>query len=53
MATPQQKRTPPENLELPVEEVLQRAKPHPPYGEHVIEDLTDEEVEAFLEAVVR
>ncbi len=53
MATPQHKHTPPENLELPVEEVLRRAKPHPPYGEHVIEDLTDEEAEAFLEAVAR
>lgn len=53
MATPQHKHTPPENLELPVEEVLRRAKPHPPHGEHVIEDLTDEEAEAFLEAVAR
>ena len=53
MATPQRKRTHPENLELPVEEIFRRAKPHPRYGEHVIEDLRDEEAEAFLEAVLR
>ena len=40
-----------ESLELPVEELLKRAKPHPPYGEDVIDDLTPEEAEAFLEAV--
>ncbi len=38
------------SLELPVEELLRRAKPHPPYGEDVIDDLTPEEAEAFLDA---
>jgi hypothetical protein len=52
MPIPQPKRTPSESLELPVDEVLRRAKPHPPYGEHVIDDLTDEEAAAFLEAVL-
>ena len=52
MPTPQPKRTPPESLELSVDEVLRRAKPHPPYGEHVIDDLTDEEADAFVEAVL-
>ncbi len=42
-----------ENRELPVETVLQRAKLHPPYGEHIIADLTDDEAEAFLEAALR
>ncbi len=41
-----------EHLELPVEEVLRRAKVHPPYGEDVIDDLTQEEAEAFLDAVL-
>lgn len=40
-----------ESLELPVEELLRRGRPHPPYGEHVIEDLTPEEAQAFLDAV--
>lgn len=34
-----------------VEELLRRAKTHPPYGEDVIDDLTAEEAEAFLAAV--
>ncbi|HYN33417.1 MAG TPA: hypothetical protein VES40_12390 [Ilumatobacteraceae bacterium] len=42
-----------EPRELRVETVLRRAKPHPPYGEHVIADLTDDEAEAFLEAALR
>lgn len=41
-----------EHLELPVEEVLRRAKVHPPYGEDVIDDLTQEEADAFLDAVL-
>jgi hypothetical protein len=40
-------------LELPVEELLKRARPLPPYGEMVIDDLTPEEGEAFLEAISR
>jgi hypothetical protein len=39
------------DLELPVEELLRRARPLPPHDEMVIEDLTEEEVAAFLEAV--
>lgn len=41
-----------ESLELPVEEVLRRGRVHPPYGEDVIDDLTPEEAEAFLDAVL-
>lgn len=40
-----------DSLELPVEELLQRGRPHPAYGEQVIEDLTPEEADAFLEAI--
>ena len=35
-----------ESLELPVEELLRRAKPTPPPEEFVIDDLTPEEGEA-------
>ncbi len=38
------------SLELPVEEALRRARPHPPYGGDVIDDITPEEAEAFLDA---
>ncbi|MDZ7676365.1 MAG: hypothetical protein U5K30_15020 [Acidimicrobiales bacterium] len=41
-----------EHLELPVEEVLRRVPVHPPYGEDVIDDLTQEEADAFLDAVL-
>lgn len=51
MSTPEPQPDKPECLELPVEELLKRAKPHPPYGELVIEDLSPEEAEAFLEAI--
>lgn len=44
--------TPHDSLELPVEEMLRRGRPHPPYGEQVIDDLTPEEAEAFLAAVL-
>jgi hypothetical protein len=40
-----------QHLELPVEELLRRVKPMPPLEDLVIEDLTPEEGEAFLEAV--
>jgi len=52
MADP--KRTPHEThrRELSVEAVLQRSRPHPPHGEHVIDDLTDDEAAAFLAAVL-
>jgi len=39
------------HLELPVEELLRRARPLPPHDEMVIEDLTEEEGAAFLAAV--
>jgi hypothetical protein len=52
MSTPQPEPTPNESLELPVEELLRRGKAHLPYGEQVIEDLTSEEAEAFLAAVL-
>lgn len=41
------------HLELPVEEVLRRAKPYPPREELVIDDLTDDEEKAFWEAISR
>lgn len=53
MATPQHQPHRTESRELPVETVLERAKPHPPYGEHIIDDLTDDEAEAFLDAALR
>ena len=52
MPTPQPKPSANESLELPVEELLRRARPHPAYGEHVIDDLTAEEADAFLDAVL-
>jgi hypothetical protein len=52
MSTPHQAPEHDENLEPPVDELLQRAKVHPPYGEQVIDDLTPEEADAFLDAVL-
>ena len=40
-----------EHLELPVKELLRRARPLPPHEEMVIEDLTEEEGAAFLTAI--
>lgn len=40
-----------QHLELPVEELLSRARPLPSHDEMVIEDLTAEEGEAFVLAV--
>jgi hypothetical protein len=40
-----------QHLELPVEELMRRARPLPPHDEMVIEDLTEEEGAAFLAAV--
>ena len=37
-----------ESLQLPVEELLRRARPLPPGDEMVIGDLSDEEGEVFL-----
>ncbi|MBV9685239.1 MAG: hypothetical protein JO046_25820 [Solirubrobacterales bacterium] len=39
------------HLELPVDELLRRARPLPPRDAMVIEDLTEEEGAAFLAAV--
>ena len=52
MSTPQPDSARTENLELPVEELLRRGRPHVPYGEQVIDDLTPEEADAFLDAVL-
>ena len=40
-----------ESLELPVEELLRRARPLPPHDEMVIDDITEEEGAAFLAAL--
>ena len=39
------------HLELPVEELLRRARPMPPHEQMIIEDLDDEEGAAFLAAL--
>ena len=41
----------PEHEELPVEELLRRARPFPSHEEMAIDDLSDEEAAAFLAAV--
>ena len=40
-----------ESLELPVPELLKRARPLPPRDEMVIDDLSEEEGRAFLAAL--
>lgn len=40
-----------ESLELPVEELLRRARPLPPRSETTIEDLSEEEADAFFAAI--
>lgn len=40
-----------QHFELPVEDLLRRARPLPPHDEMVIEDLGAEEGEAFVLAV--
>jgi hypothetical protein len=52
MSTSLPEHTPSENLELSIEELLRRGRPHAPYGEQVIDDLTPEEADAFLAAVL-
>ncbi|MGH9156683.1 MAG: hypothetical protein ACRD1K_12800 [Acidimicrobiales bacterium] len=42
-----------EHLELPVEEQLARAKPWEPAEVPVLDDLSDDEEVAFLEAIFR
>jgi hypothetical protein len=51
MATHRANVTEAQHLELPVEELLRRARPLPPHDEMVIEDLTTQEGEAFVLAV--
>lgn len=41
----------PKHLELPVEELLRRARPLPPHEVLVIDDIDDAEGRAFLAAV--
>jgi hypothetical protein len=38
------------SLELPVEELIRRARPLPPHEEMIIDDLTEEEGRLFIEA---
>ena len=52
MSSPQPESAPTEPLVLPVVELLRRGRPHVPYGEQVIDDLTPEEADAFLDAVL-
>ena len=40
-----------ESLEIPVEELLRRARPLPPHDEMVIDDLSEDEGAAFLAAL--
>lgn len=40
-----------ESLELPIEELLRRARPLPPHEKMLIDDLTEEEGAAFLAAL--
>lgn len=51
MATNRADRPEEQHLELPVEELLLRARPLPPHDEMVIEDLSAEEGKAFILAV--
>lgn len=39
------------NLELPIEELVRRARPLPPHDQMFIEDLSDEEGAEFLAAI--
>jgi hypothetical protein len=39
------------NRELPVEELMRRARPLPPHEEMIIEDISEDEGAAFLAAV--
>lgn len=52
MSTAHDEHQPHESLELPVDELLKRARPMPPHREMAIDDLTPEEGEAFLAAVL-
>ena len=41
------------SMEVPVEELLRRARPLPPHDQMVIDDLTGDEGRAFLEELER
>ena len=51
VSTPRANPTDEQHLELPVEELLLRARPLPSHEDMVIEDLSEEEAAAFLAAV--
>jgi hypothetical protein len=52
MAEPAKKQAPRgESLEKSVEEILAAARPIPPLDETIIEDLTEEEEQAFYDAI--
>lgn len=53
MPTDPAARRPEECLELSVDELLRRARPLPPREATVIDDLTEEDAEAFFEAIKR
>ena len=52
MSTPHPRPIPNESPELPVEDLLRRARPLRSYAEMVIDDLTLEEADAFLAVVL-
>jgi hypothetical protein len=52
MPTPVPEPAPAESIEPSVDEVLRHARLHPPYGEMVIDDLDQDEADAFLAAVL-
>jgi hypothetical protein len=51
MATRRADNSEEQQLELPVEELLRRARPLPPHDEMVIETVDEEEGAAFLAAI--
>ena len=51
MATHRADNTEEPHLELPVEELLRRARPLPPHNEMVIEDIDEEQGAAFVAVV--
>ncbi len=51
MSTPHPQPSEEQSLELPVDELLTRARPLPPHDEMVIEDLTPDEGAEFLAAL--
>ncbi|HMI72327.1 MAG TPA: hypothetical protein VK510_20175 [Solirubrobacteraceae bacterium] len=51
MATRRADNSEEQQLELPVEELLRRARPLPPHDEMVIENVDEEEGAAFLAAI--